>query len=164
MQADEFSLHLDVTLAAPPERVFAAFTTADEFRQWWGPKSFTVSHLEFDVAEGARYRITMQPPSGGAFHIRGTFRVVDAPSRLLFTFAYEEPDPDDRETFVTVSFEAVPRGTNLRMDHRPFKTESRWALHRDGWTDTLDRLAHFLGSLGQTEIVRRAPRLPLGER
>ena len=143
-QAGELRLHLEMVVASPPERVFAAFSDADELRQWWGPKSFTVPYLQFDVAEGARYRITMQPPDGEAFHLGGTFRVVEAPRRLVFTFAWEEPDPDDQETVVTVSFESAVRGTNLVLDQEPFKTEPRWELHRDGWTDTLERLGSFV--------------------
>ena len=143
-QASELRLHLEMVVASPPERVFEAFSDADALRQWWGPKSFTVPHLQFDVAEGARYRITMQPPDGDAFHLGGTFRVVEVPRRLVFTFAWEEPDPDDQETVVTVSFESAVGGTNLVLDQEPFKTEPRWELHRDGWTDTLNRLVSFL--------------------
>jgi Uncharacterized conserved protein len=137
-------LHLEKVLASPPERVFAAFTDGDELRQWWGPEAFTVRHLQFDVAEGASYRITMQPPDGDAFHLGGMFRVVEPPRRLVFTFVWEEPDPDDQETLVVLSFESAGEGTNLLLDQQPFKTEQRWQLHRDGWTDTVKRLARFL--------------------
>jgi uncharacterized protein YndB with AHSA1/START domain len=143
-QAGQLRLHLELVVAAPPERVFAAVTDADELRQWWGPKSFTVPHLQFDVAEGASYRITMQPPEGEAFHLGGTFHVVEAPRLLVFTFAWEEPDPDDQESVVTVSFRSTVGGTKLVLDQQPFKTEPRRQLHRDGWTETLDRLAGFL--------------------
>ena len=30
------------------------------------------------------------------------------------------------------------------MTQRPFKTEARRALHRDGWTDSLDKLERLL--------------------
>ena len=143
-QAGQRRLHLEKVLTAPPERVFDAFTNADELRQWWGPKLFTVPHLRFDVATGARYRIAMRPPDGDAFHVGGTFRAVDAPRRLVFTFAWEPPDPDDQETLVTLRFERAVEGTTLVLDQEPFKTEPRRDLHRAGWTDTLDRLARFL--------------------
>ena len=136
-------LHLEKILAVPPERVFAAFD-AEQLRHWWGPVGFTIPRLQFDPVEGTDYRIAMQPPEGDVFHVRGTFRTVEAPARLDFTFIYEEPDPDDQETLVTLSLEPAGRGTRVRLDQGPFKTAARLELHRDGWTDTLERLDRSL--------------------
>jgi uncharacterized protein YndB with AHSA1/START domain len=136
----ETRLQLERLLAAPRERVFAAFVDAEQLRRWWGPNGFTVARLQFDAVEGRVYRIEMQPPAGDVFHIRGTFRAVEAPRRLVFTFDYEEPDPDDQETVVTLSFEPSGQGTRVLLDQGPFKTAARVELHRDGWTDTLERL------------------------
>jgi uncharacterized protein YndB with AHSA1/START domain len=144
-QPADLRLHLEKDLASPPEHIFAAFSEAEQFRQWWGPAGFTVPRLQLNVAEGAKYRIMMQPPEGDAFHLGGTFRVVKPPRCLVFTFAWEEPDPDDQETLVTLTFEPIGAGTHLALDQGPFKTESRWELHRDGWTETLARLERFLG-------------------
>src|SRR5215469_8801200 len=98
-------LQLEKTVPATPERVFAAFVDAEQLRHWWGPVGFTVSGLQFDAVAERDYRIAMQPPEGDEFHIRGTFRTVEPPRRLAFTFVYEEPDPDDQETVVTVTFD-----------------------------------------------------------
>ena len=86
----------------------------------------------------------MKPPEGDVFGFRGTFVAVEAPRRLAYTFVYEEPDPDDLETLVTVTFEPTDPGTRLILDHGPFKTAPRWDLHRAGWTDTLERLERHL--------------------
>ena len=128
----------------PPERVFAAFVDAEQLRHWWGPAGFTVLSLQFDPVEGTDYRIAMKPPEGDIFHIRGSFRAVEAPRRLAYTFSYEEPDPDDQETLVTLTLEATDRGTRLVLNQGPFKTAARWELHRDGWTETLERLERSL--------------------
>ena len=137
-------LHLEKILPVPPGRVFGAFTDAEQLRHWWGPVGFTVASLQFDPAEGTDYRITMQPPEGDVFHIRGTFRAVEAPRRLSYTFIYEEPDADDQETLVTLTFDPHDVGTRLMLDQEPFKTAGRLELHRDGWTDTLERLEQSL--------------------
>ena len=137
-------LHLEKVLVAPPKRVFAAFVDAEQFRRWWGPAGFTVPRLQFDAVEGSDYRLVMQPPDGGVFHIRGTFRAVEPPRCLIFSFIYEEPDPDDQETLVTLAFEPTDSGTRVILDHGPFKTEARLELHRQGWTETLERLERSL--------------------
>jgi len=137
-------LHLEKILVVPPERVFAAFVDAEQVRRWWGPAGFTVPSLQFDAVEGRDYRIVMQPPDGDVFHIRGTFRAVETPRRLVFTFIYEEPDPDDQETLVTLTLEPADPGTRAILDQGPFKTPARLELHRDGWTETLELLERSL--------------------
>jgi uncharacterized protein YndB with AHSA1/START domain len=138
-------LHLEKPLAASPERAFEACVEPRQLAEWWGPAGFTVLELDLDVRQGGWYRITMQPPEGEAFHLRGVFREVDPPRRLVYTFDWEEPDPDDRETVVTLSFLEHPGGTGVVLDQGPFATEARRALHETGWTETLDRLERFVG-------------------
>src|SRR5690606_905127 len=93
---------------------------------------------------GGRYRITMQPPDGAAFHLSGEFREVAPPARLAYTFRWEEPHPDDRTTVATLSYEDLGGATGLALEQGPFATEERRALHERGWTETLERLAAVL--------------------
>jgi uncharacterized protein YndB with AHSA1/START domain len=145
------SLHLEKVLRAPRGRVFAAFVDEGALAAWWGPNGLTVPNVEIYAREGERYRFTMQPPEGAAFHITGEFREVEQPQRLVYTFEYEEPDPDDQETLVTLSFADVAEGTMLVLNQGPFATEARRALHETGWAETLDGLERFL-TLGVTHF------------
>jgi uncharacterized protein YndB with AHSA1/START domain len=88
----------------------------------------------------------MQPPDGALFHLSGEFREVSPPARLVYTFRWEEPDPDDRETLVVLSFRESGENTDLRVDQGDFITQARRALHEQGWTETLDRLREYLTS------------------
>jgi uncharacterized protein YndB with AHSA1/START domain len=137
-------LDLQVALQAPRERVFAAFVEPQQLAEWWGPAGFTTLGVDVDPREAGRYRITMQPPAGDAFHLSGSYSEFDPPRRLAFTFAWEEPDPDDRETLVTLSFLDDGEHTTLVFRQGPFATEARYSLHETGWTETLERLARFL--------------------
>lgn len=137
-------LGLERTLGAPPAAVFDAFTTPEVLARWWGPRGFTAPSVELDPRAGGRYRIAMQPPEGTVFVVRGEFREVTRPERLVLTFEWEEPHPDDRPAVVTLRFRGVGDATTLTLDQRPFVTEPRRALLRDGWTETLDRLDELL--------------------
>jgi uncharacterized protein YndB with AHSA1/START domain len=139
-QSDELTLELKRVLAAVPSVVFGAFSDASELARWWGPKGFTIPSLNFQPRAGGRYRIEMQPPQGDPFYLTGEFREVDRPVRLAYTFVWEDPDPDDRETLVILSFRDVGESTEVALRQGPFKTEARRALHREGWTDSLDKL------------------------
>src|SRR5436309_572809 len=139
-QSGESTLEMKRVLPAAPSGVFVAFTDPGKLAKWWGPEGFTVPSLEFDPRVGASYRIEMQPPEGDHFYLTGQFREVDPPVRLAYTFVYEGPDPDDVDTLVELSFRDLGESTEVVFTQGPFKTGTRRGLHRDGWTDSLDKL------------------------
>jgi uncharacterized protein YndB with AHSA1/START domain len=124
--------------------VYRALTEADELGKWWGPRGFTAPSVDFEPRVGAGYRIGMQPPEGDLFHLAGEFREVDPPARLAYTFRWDPPDPDDRETLVSLSLHDLGDETEIRLTQGEFATEERYALHEGGWTDSFDRLDEFL--------------------
>jgi uncharacterized protein YndB with AHSA1/START domain len=142
----ELTLEMTRVLPAAPSVVFAAFSDALELAKWWGPKGFTTPSLEFEPRVGERYRIEMQPPEGDHFYLSGEFREVDPPARLAYTFAWEEPDPDDVENRVGLSFRDLGDSTEVALMQGPFKTQERRALHRDGWTDSFDKLERLVSA------------------
>lgn len=143
-QPGELTLEMVRALPVAPPRVFAAFSDPDQLAKWWGPEGFSVGSLDSDPRAGGTYRIKMQPPEGDPFYLGGEFREVDPPGRLAFTFVYEDPDPDDVETLVELSFRDRGESTEVVFTQGSFKTEARRELHRDGWTDSFDRLEKLL--------------------
>lgn len=139
-------LELKRTLAVPRPVVFRACTQPGELAKWWGPRGFTVPSVALDLRAGGHYRIAMQPPEGEVFHLSGEFREVQPPSRLAYTFVWEPPAPDDRETVVKMTFEDLGEWTELTVLQQGFATEERRALHQEGWSDSLDRLEALLAS------------------
>jgi uncharacterized protein YndB with AHSA1/START domain len=139
---------LEMTRVVPAARsmVFAAFVDPAELVKWFGPKSYTARSLEFDARVGGSFRIEMQPPEGDPFFLTGEFREIDRPGRLAYTFIYEDPDPDDVETLVRLSLRDLGESTEVAFTQGPFKTEARRALHRDGWTDSFDKLERLISS------------------
>jgi uncharacterized protein YndB with AHSA1/START domain len=134
------TLRLHRELPAPRPVVFRACVEPDDLARWWGPHGFTTPHIELDLRVGGGFRFGMQPPDGERFHLSGEFRKIEPPGRLVYTFRWEEPDPDDRETVVTMSFGDRGDSTEVVVVQWGFATEARRALHVDGWTDSLDRL------------------------
>jgi uncharacterized protein YndB with AHSA1/START domain len=89
----------------------------------------------------------MQPPEGGLFYLAGEFLEVVPPERLSYTFRWEDPDPEDVETVVTLSLRAIgAASTELALDQGEFASERRRALHEDGWTQALNKLEILMSS------------------
>jgi uncharacterized protein YndB with AHSA1/START domain len=140
------TLRLDRVLPAPRPRVFRACTEPADLSQWWGPQGFTTPEVHLDLRVGGTYRFGMQPPDGDLFNLSGEFREIEPPARLVYTFRWEEPDPDDRETVVTMLLNDRGDSTEVVVAQSGFATEARRALHVDGWTDCLDRLQELMSS------------------
>ena len=144
------TLEITRVLPAGGAVVFQAFSAPDELAQWWGPEGFTVSSIEFNPRVGDSFRIQMQPPDGNPFYLTGEFREIDPPTRLAYTFVYEEPDPDDVENVVELSLRDLGESTEVAFIQGPFKTEARRELHRNGWTDSFDRLERYIRTSAPT--------------
>ena len=145
-QQGGFLLELSCPLPAPRERVFALLTEPAELARWFGPHGFTTPSVEVELRTGGGYRFAMQPPDGELFHLSGTFLEVDPPRRLAYTFAWEEPTPDDRETVVVLSLEDAAGGTELRLRQSGFATDERLDLHRTGWSESFEKLRGLASS------------------
>jgi uncharacterized protein YndB with AHSA1/START domain len=104
-------------IAAPPRRVFEAFTT--EIGQWWRPHQlfpFTGrgdGRLAIEPRPGGRF--TESYPDGDEFEI-GRVLVWEPPERLALSWR-AETFPPGVETSVHVRFEAVDTATRVVVEH-----------------------------------------------
>ena len=143
-------LHLVRLVPAPLDAVWGALTDPAAMGEWWGPEGFACPSVDWEPEAGNTYRIAMRPPDGEAFSLHGDFREVTPQSRVAFTFLWDPPHPDDRETVATLSLEdRGDEGTEVQVHQGWFATEERRALHEDGWTDSLNRLAALLARTAQ---------------
>jgi uncharacterized protein YndB with AHSA1/START domain len=143
-------LNLECTLDAPRERIFRMLTEPAELVKWWGPRGFTIPEAELNLVVGGRYRFAMKPPDGETFHLSGEFLEIDPPWRLVYTFRWEEPTPNDRETVVDLSLGTAGNTTRLELSQGPFLTDERLELHRGGWTDSFEKLRLATDSRAET--------------
>ena len=153
----ELTLEMTRVLPAARSIVFATFTRPKQLATWWGPEGFNTPSLDLHPRVGASYRIEMQPPEGDRFVLTGEFHEVDPPARLVYTFAWDDPDPDDVDTVVDLSFRDLGKSTEVALRQGPFRTEARRRLHRDGWSESFDKLERLLDRAGR-------PRLAVGGR
>ena len=141
---DRFVLKQERVFDAPPEQVFGLLTEPTEVAKWWGPHGFTTPDILIDLRVGGSLRFTMQPPDGESFHLSGKFLQIEFPSELTFTFSWEEPVPDDRDTVVELSLAPLDGLTTVTLTQREFATEERLELHRSGWADSFEKLDALL--------------------
>jgi uncharacterized protein YndB with AHSA1/START domain len=130
-------------VAAPRERVFAAWTDVAKAAHWWAPRGFTTLSCEMDVRPGGAWRRRMRAPDGALVVKHGVYREIAAPERLVFTYNTEGRGADDPETLVTATFADLGDRTRLTLRHTLFETDAQASDHEVGWTGCLERLAAF---------------------
>jgi uncharacterized protein YndB with AHSA1/START domain len=145
---DEASRTLAITRVfdAPRALVWRAWTEPRHLAQWSGPRGFTTPHHTMELRPGGAFRACLRSPEGEEMWVRGTYREVVPPERLVFTHAWEGADGQaGPETLVSVSF--VERGssrTEMRFHQALFETEAARDGHRSGWSSSFDRLEQHL--------------------
>jgi uncharacterized protein YndB with AHSA1/START domain len=135
------TLTLERRLEAPPERLFRAWTDPGELARWFAPDPEFAIEVEVDLKVGGAYRVAMGPHV-----VRGVYREVDPPRRLVFTWRWDTA-ASSPEMLVTVTFEAIdPSGTQLVLQHDLLPSEDERTMHDQGWRAILERLEGLLAT------------------
>lgn len=143
-------LVLTRTFNAPRARVFDAWTDAAHLAAWWGPHGFTNPRCEIEPRPGGVIRIDMRAPDGVTYPMTGAFVEVSAPARLVFTSAaLDSSRRPVLETITTVTLTEDDGRTAQVVDARVSNATADAAPYlagmREGWTQSLERLASHLG-------------------
>jgi uncharacterized protein YndB with AHSA1/START domain len=137
---DTTPLRIERRFRASPERVFHAWTSAEELNLWSDPEPHN-AQTQVDLRVGGRYRIVMSRPDGTIYRVSGVYREIDPPRRLVYTWRWETM-PGFPETVVTVEFRARDDGgTDLLLLHDDLPDDNATALHTHGWSESLSKLA-----------------------
>jgi uncharacterized protein YndB with AHSA1/START domain len=119
-----------------PDGLYKCWTDPELLCGWWPQDA------NLDVREGGEYCLRWP---GMGWVLRGCYTEVEEPHALSFTWRWDH-EPEKPERQVRVSFEQIPGGTRLLLQHgtyaaTPADQEERQG-HLDGWM-------HFLGRLRQ---------------
>ncbi|MBI4082257.1 MAG: SRPBCC domain-containing protein [Candidatus Lambdaproteobacteria bacterium] len=142
LRAPETTLVLRRTFPVPRERVFRAWTELALIKQWFGPEEHTIPEAEVDARVGGKYRIAMRSKEGQVYRVKGVYREIAPPERLVFTWSWE--GEEEQETLVTVELHAQGDGTELVLTHERFPNAEVRDRHGWGWNSSFNKLAKAL--------------------
>ena len=74
---------------APRRLVFDAWTRPELLVRWFGARGWSLPVCDIDLRPGGTYRYVMRGPDGAEVTLRGTYREVDPPERLVSTEGFE---------------------------------------------------------------------------
>ncbi len=130
-----------VEVAHPPDKVWAALTTAEGLAAWFGDEAT----IDLRPGGSARMRWT-----GGATADMRVER-VEEPTVFGFTWRLHElPEDDPRRTYVEFTLEPAGAGTRLTVVETGFAQlpddlyRKTYDGHTEGWAHELGELADYL--------------------
>jgi uncharacterized protein YndB with AHSA1/START domain len=135
---DTHAIVLTRTLAAPPEKVFEAWTQPEHVRCWWDPAGYPLAECEIDLRAGGAFRFVNRH-SPGTHAFAGVYREITPPKQLVFEalgamgrVLFEERDG---KTLITVKIDC---GSAARLEQY-----LEMGVH-DGTAKTLDNLVAYV--------------------
>ncbi len=88
-------------IAAPRRLVFEAWTDCEHVPHWMlGPEGWTMPICEIDLRPGGAYRHVWRRPDGEEMEIRGVYREIEPPERLVCTESWGGDWPDTLDTLL----------------------------------------------------------------
>lgn len=136
--------------AAPRRLVWEAWTTPEHLPRWMlGSQGWTMPICEIDLRPGGSHRSLWRHPDGNEMEIRGVYREVEPPERLVYTDSWGAGAPETIDTLVLTE-EGGRTTMTLTMLYPT--TEARDAALRTGMAEGMGqsfaRLDAYARSLG----------------
>jgi uncharacterized protein YndB with AHSA1/START domain len=145
---------------APLEKVWRAWTEADQVSRWWGPEFYTSPACRIDLRVGGKYVFCMRAPQefgGGDSYTAGVYQKIVPLERLEFTQGLSDGDgnridpaqagmPPDfpKELYTIITFKAKGSMTELTITERDWTQGQMFVYALAGTQQMIDKLAATL--------------------
>ena len=140
-------LQLDRIIPASRERVFAAWTTPEAIKVWFGPDNCRVLDVQVDLRVDGEYCCSLSTEALGEIKVRGRYLEVTPPTKLIYTWRWEgNSELTVGTSLVTVEFTSAGTFTEIHLTHEQLPSIESRDDHGHGWSGALDKLEKYLVS------------------
>lgn len=138
MSINKVQLHR--VIAAPPQKVFRAFTEPDAMASWLPPYGFVAKVHSMDVKEGGSYKMSfINFTTGNGHSFGGTYLEIKHNELIKYTDKFDDPNLPG-EMITTIQLKAVSCGTELIAIQEGIPSVIPTEMCYLGWQDSLDKL------------------------
>ncbi|MGZ0188756.1 MAG: SRPBCC family protein [Alphaproteobacteria bacterium] len=129
---------------APIEKVWRAWTDAEQLMRWFGGTKGDFDAMEVDVRVGGRWRFVMSGHDG-ASTLEGEYLVVENQSRLVYTWSHVQVKADGAreatpQSQVSITFQATEGGCQVNLRHEGIQSADAQRGIGSGWNGSFERL------------------------
>ncbi len=152
-------MKIERTFHAPPETLWALWTTKEGVESWWGPEGFTTTVRKLDLRPGGEFeyenRATAPEQIAGlkelglspTSSVKNIFTEVVPPRRLAMRTQIDfVPGVEPYEITTVFEFRALRGGTKLVFTSSKMHSEQWTDLAKRGQMSQFDKLGRILGA------------------
>jgi len=136
----------------PVSVVWLAWTDAEYFKKWWGPRGFTCPSSKMEAKVGGKYLNCMRGPDGKEYWSTGVVKELIPERKLVVTDSFSDdkgnikpaseygmPGNWPKELLITVYLEEADGATKMKLKHQGIPNEMREDCIK-GWNESFDKL------------------------
>ena len=136
----------------PVSIVWLAWTDAEYFKKWWGPRGFTCPSSKMEARVGGKYLNCMRGPDGKEYWSTGMVKELIPERKLVITDSFSDekgnikpaseygmPGDWPKELLITVYLEEADGATKMKLKHQGIPNEMREDCIK-GWNESFDKL------------------------
>lgn len=138
------TVKLHRVLAAPPEKVFKAFSNSDVLISWLPPYGFFAKIHQMDFKRGGIYKMSFTNlTSGKETSFGGEYLEIVPNERIKYTDKFDDPDLQGK-IITTVNLKKVMCGTELIVEQEGISDLMPAEMCYLGWQESLEKLKHLV--------------------
>ena len=136
--------------AAPPEKLWQAWTDVALLKTWFAPDPVKITDATFDVRPGGVFQVTMLLPDGNEFTSPGCVLVVEPNRKLVFTDALGADFRPTGTGFMSSIVTLEPEGAGTRYTARALHKDAEDCTRHEemgfhqGWSAVAEQLARLV--------------------
>ncbi|MBS7564025.1 SRPBCC domain-containing protein [Mucilaginibacter sp. Bleaf8] len=147
MENNALKLGAEKDFAVPVERLYQAWISEDDLKQWWKPSENHLVSVENDVREGGQVRYVFAGKNDETdLVITGEYKEVKENEKLVYTWNWDVQSNSiprsDHE--LTIEFIADGDNSKLRVSQENKAEDESVKPHEHGWEKSLNDLQAYL--------------------
>ncbi|QJD97151.1 SRPBCC domain-containing protein [Mucilaginibacter robiniae] len=147
MENNELKLGAEKDFAVPVEKLYQAWITPEDLKQWWKPSENHLTTVNLDVREGGKFKYEFEGKDHQiALAITGDYKEVKPNEKLMYSWNWDIPTdtikPSDHE--LTIEFVANGDGSKIKVTQKNFQDDESITPHQEGWDKALNDLQAYL--------------------
>ena len=149
------ALRLKHFFPAARDRVFRAWTAADEVQEWWGPGAHAAESASIDPRVGGSCRIVTRT-DGDEVALGGRYLDLHPPERVVMTWSSQGNERETDAPLLTLTFRETGAATELTLIHDKLP-KSRLGDAEAFWKECFELVGEYLGREGRRETTEPYP-------